>query len=425
MTRDSLFNALIRTENGGWIAGDATYSVALPNGNTLWLFGDSFIGTALPDSSIAPGAHMIRNCAVLQEGDSMIARYTGTLNDPMDFIPPPVPDSSWFWPEHGMVENDTLKLFMSEFITNNGPPGWNFEFHDTYLVYLSYPALELLGMEVMPYHGQNSVMYGNQLLSDGGFTYIYGRRDGPNNVANAHLARVPEGLLQAPWEFWDGNGWSSDPATSAWITFLAVSQQYAVFHHQEKYVMLTQEIWLGSKIFTQTSDSPHGPWGTLTEIYNTPLPFPTQITYNAWAHPQFDENNTLLVSYNSNGDFWSIFSNVELYRPTFIRVPYEMIDSTFHPTGINPSEIPGSQDALLGQNFPNPASGFTIIPVELSGQREILLEIYNIFGGRVASLKPGVLQPGHHEVKADLNRLTPGVYLYRLGDQVKKMIIQE
>ncbi|MBK7031319.1 MAG: hypothetical protein IPH45_19905 [Bacteroidales bacterium] len=104
---DPDFNALLRKYNGGWIAGDATFSIALPGQKTLWLFGDSFIGTVNPDSSIVAGSHFIRNCAVLQDGDSMRSLHRGTFANPGDFFPSENPDSLWFWPEHGLVENDT------------------------------------------------------------------------------------------------------------------------------------------------------------------------------------------------------------------------------------------------------------------------------------------------------------------------------
>ena len=95
---DSTFNYLIRKYNGGWIAGDATFSIALPANKTLWLFGDSFIGTANADSSIAPGASFIRNCALLQDGDSLRALYGGTFSSPNSFVPSEDPDSTWYWP---------------------------------------------------------------------------------------------------------------------------------------------------------------------------------------------------------------------------------------------------------------------------------------------------------------------------------------
>ena len=110
---DSTFNTLLRTENGGWVAGDATYSIYLPDGRTLWLFGDSFIGTVNPDSSLAPGAKMIRNCALIQEEGIISALYQGTFANPNNFIQTPTPDSTWFWPEHGIIEDNNLKIIFS------------------------------------------------------------------------------------------------------------------------------------------------------------------------------------------------------------------------------------------------------------------------------------------------------------------------
>jgi hypothetical protein len=419
---DPVFNTLIRTPNGGWIAGDATYSIALPDGSTLWLFGDSFIGTALPDSSIAPGASMIRNCAIHQAGDSMQAVFQGTFENPDAFVSTLNPDSTWFWPEHGLVENDTLKIFFSEFEESSGVPGWNFAFKDTWLVKLSYPGFELLDRTLMPYHAQNEVMYGNQVLPVGDYHYIYGRRDGPNNVANAHVARVPTGNIEAPWEFFDGSGWSADPAASAWITFQAVSQQYSVTEYQGKFILLTQQIWLGTKIYTMTSGEPKGPWGNFTEIYDTPVPYATQFTYNAWAHPQFNEDGQLLVSYNSNGDFWQIFSNVELYRPTFIRVPFSMIDSTFYPSGIGDREEDHLNTVVLHQNFPNPVTGITTVQIDVSEPQMIQIQLYDIRGEIKDSWINRVLMPGHHTATMDLRHLQAGIYFYRTGNQIFKLI---
>jgi len=365
---------------------------------------------------------MIRNCAVWQQGDSLQSIFNGTFENPSDFVETLNPDSSWFWPEHGMVENDTLKIFMSEFITNAGPPGWNFEFRDTYLVFMSYPGFELLGMELLPHYEVNEVMYGNQLLVEGNYTYIYGRKNGPNNVANAHIARAATGELNGPWEFYDGSGWTTDASASSWITFQAVSQQYAAFKYQDKYVMLTQQIWLGTKIYTLTADAPEGPWENLTEIYNTPLPFPDMFTYNAWAHPQFNEQNKLLVSYNSNGDFWEIFNNVELYRPTFIRVPFEMIDTSFILSSIT-QQTPGNREELvLHQNFPNPVSNQTTIAIDLLKRGHIKLELYSTHGFKLASFVNRELHPGHHEITIDMTNFAEGIYFYRIGKQIQKLI---
>ena len=214
----------------------------------------------------------------------------------------------------------------------------------------------------------------------------------------------------------------TDTSASAWITFQAVSQQYAAFKHQDKYVIADPADLAGKKIYTMTADAPEGPWENLTEIYSTPLPFPDMFTYNAWAHPQFNEDNELLVSYNSNGDFWEIFNNVELYRPTFVRVPFEMIDSSFILTDIMQSPSVLDENIVLHQNYPNPVLDLTTISFELKKKAFIILEIYNSEGIRIASLINTELDAGKHQLKIDLHSYSPGLYFYRIGNLSKKMI---
>jgi len=409
---DESFNTLLRTENGGWVAGDATYSVALPDGRSLWLFGDSFIGTVNSDSSLV-GASMIRNCAVIQEGDNLTALYQGTFENPIDFVETETPDSTWFWPEHGFVENNTLKIIFSEFGTGDGQPGWNFEYRNACIVLFTYPEIELIGYNPLPYYEQNGVMYGDRLIVHGDYTYIFGRKEeNPDwHIPYVHLARAEVGNLYGEWEFYDGSSWSTDPEMSVRLTDHPVSQQYGVFRHEEKFVMITQEIWLGTKIYSLTADQPEGPWENITELYNTPYPFLDMFTYNAYPHPQFDENNALLVSYNSNGSFWEIFNNVELYRPKFIRVPYTMIDSTFMPSNI----VQDIDNGFSGVNcYPNPASEKIIFSFILEKSDYVQLRIYNLAGIEVIASQRRWFAPGKNYFVNMLSDLPHGIYIYKI-----------
>ena len=410
---DISFNTLFRTENGGWVAGDATFSVALPDGRTIWLFGDSFIGTVNPDSSLAPGANMIRNCAVIQEGDNLTAMYQGTFENPLDFVETDTPDSTWFWPEHGLVENNTLKIIFSEFGTGDGQPGWNFEYRNACIVLFTYPEIELIGYNPLPYYEQNGVMYGDRLITHGDYTYIFGRKEENHDwhIPYVHLARAEVGNLHGDWEFYSGSVWSTDPEASVRLTDNPVSQQYGVFMHEEKFVMITQEIWLGTKIYSLTADQPEGPWENITELYNTPFPFLDMFTYNAYPHSQFDENNALLVSYNSNSSFWEIFNNVELYRPKFIRVPYIMIDSTFIPSNI----IQDIDNGFSGINcYPNPASEKISFSFILEKSDYVQLRIYNLAGIEVIASQSRWFPPGKNNIESILSDLPYGIYIYQI-----------
>lgn len=412
---DSTYNNLIRTENGGWIAGDATYSIALPDGRTLWLFGDSFIGIANPDSSIASGAHMIRNCALIQEDEVMTALYNGTFENPADFVPTDDPET-WFWPEHGLVENNILKIIMSEFGPNGDTTGWNFEFRSTYVALFTYPELEWMGNTPLTYFEDNGVMYGDRLMSHGNYTYIYGRKEETGNIPYVHVARAPAGNLLGEWEFYSGVTWSTDADDSRRLTNHTVSQQFGVFEHEGKWVMITQEIWLGSKIYSLTADYPEGPWHNLTVLYNIPLPFPTQFTYNAYPHPQFDVDNALLISYNSNGSFWDIFGNVELYRPQFIRVPYMMIDTSFTPTGI-PAIASGKSESLMVNTFPNPAHNSISLHFSLQQSTDFPIQFLDLSGRVIKTISTQHYAEGEHILCCDLSDFPMGVIVYRMQDK--------
>lgn len=421
VTLDTTFNNLLRTENGGWVAGDATYSVLLPDGRTIWLFGDSFIGVVNPDSSLVSGAKMIRNCAVLQTGESMEALYQGSFEDPDDFVLTNNPDSTWFWPEHGTVEDDTLRFIFSEFGTGDGEPGWNFEYRDAYIVNFTYPELEFVNIVLLPHYQENGVMYGDRLMNYGDYTYIYGRKEGnpDTHIPYPHVARVPIGELTGIWEFYDGNNWANDPASSLRISLYPVSQQFGVFQHADKFVMITQQIWLGGKIYSLVSDSPDGPFANRTELYTTPYPFEDMFTYNAYPHPQFDEDNELLISYNSNGDFWEIFNNVELYRPNFFRVPYTMIDTSFTPLGLTPENDQRLQHVSC---FPNPAPDLVLISFVIERNDFLDLKIYNANGFEVFCRPKMWFQKGKHTIEVSLKELPAGIYIYRISDFQGKFI---
>jgi len=418
---DPEFNSLLRKYNGGWIAGDATFSISLPDQRTLWLFGDSFIGTVNPDSSIVAGSHFIRNCAVIQDGDSMRSLHGGTFSDPADFLPSSNPDSSWYWPEHGMVENDTLKIFFSEFEYSTGPPGFNFKYKSLCLAFFSYPEIEFLDLIPIPYYSQNKVSYGNCLMTDNGFTYIYGRQeiDTVYHIPYPHVARVPSGNLQAPWQFFNGSSWVDNPEESYRIGNVAVSQQFGFFKVEDKYVLISQEIWLSAKIYSYTCVSPGGPLNNKKLLYQTPILYPNTFTYNAFPHTQFTEDSELLVSYNTNGDFWQIFNNVEIYRPLFIRVPLSMIDPTF-PTGIEQGR--STQPVRLFQNTPNPVDAFTQVNFQLDSRQHVRLDLTDIKGNKVSSFVNTELGPGLHTISMNLGSLGSGVYLYGIGQTQRKLI---
>ncbi len=81
------------------------------------------------------------------------------------------------------------------------------------------------------------------------------------------------------------------------------------------------------------------------------------------------------------------------------------------------TEEPGAEVPLaldLHQNYPNPFNPTTVIMFDLPRQGEVMLDVFNVMGQRVATLAEGVHQAGRHSVEFNASRLSSGVYIYRL-----------
>ncbi len=355
VTVDSAFKARFDQVEGGWLCADASYSLHLPDGRTLWLYGDTFIGEKDYQGGILPGYHFIRNSAIVDQGGTLQTLYSGTPSSPKAFIP--TGDSTWYWPEHGMVENDTIKLFMGRFKSvDRGTPGFNFGFVGIDVVWLSPENFGVIGSRHLGYTDSSGVRYGNQVLRHDGYAYIYGRKD--ENIEGVtfkmpHVARV-EGNLSNPWQFYNGNEWVNDPAKSQRISDRAVTEQYAVFKRDKRFYLLTHEAFLGKNIYLVPGNAPEGRFNNLQQqvIYTTPE---TYNTYNTWIHPQFTDDGEYLLSYNVNGGFSDIVDNTNLYRPRFLRLD-------FTPDTATTLDKPSS--GLEASVFPNPASAVVNIRVE-------------------------------------------------------------
>lgn len=412
---DSVFHKLFRQEIGGWIAADATYSIYLPDGRTLWLFGDTFIGEVDENNAIIPGSKFIRNSAVIQDGEHLETLFTGSRSNPSDFILSAHPDSTWYWPDHGVVDRDTLRIFLAKFRkSNNGTPGFNFEHAGNDIASFTWPGLEFIHVVPIKSHSLNGVLYGDRILEDAGYLYMYGRKnEHPDlNIPYPHVARALKGeLMNQQWEYYTGVDWSSDPQATRRINDFQVSQQYSVSTYRGKYILLTQDVWLSPNIYSFTSDSPVGPWESKRLLYTTPETEQEMFTYNAYAHPQFDRDAQLLISYNTNGDFWSIFKDVEIYRPRFIRVPYMNMDYEFWPNGSGTS---AKEDQPGPQIFPNPVRQVATLSLDLGTRTSVCIEIVDLSGRTVQRISNSELPGGMHTFTLDMSRYPGGLYLCKV-----------
>ncbi|MBI9067078.1 MAG: DUF5005 domain-containing protein [Salinivirgaceae bacterium] len=333
---DSYFSDLFKRTGGGFTGGDGTYSVELPDGKTLWIFGDTFLGTIEPDGSRKKTNPMyIRNSFVVQDGNELTTLYQKIEGcDHSMIIPPKVIDSEftiteemqWYWPGDAFIENNELKVFVSEFHQSDTGM-WSFEWKGTALVSFSLPEIKQTSIVHFNFNNEKEIHFGHAVFEDEDYTYIYGLGQG-----KPYVARVKAGNIEADWEFQTTQGWSPISSESIPMIEMDGSEQFTVMKRKGKYIYITQLGDFSTKICSFTSDKPYTGWSNKKELYSTPLPETKHnlITYNAVAHPQFIENNSLLISYNTNSFLLSDhFKNADIYRPRFIRVPFNMIHADF------------------------------------------------------------------------------------------------
>jgi len=83
----------------------------------------------------------------------------------------------------------------------------------------------------------------------------------------------------------------------------------------------------------------------------------------------------------------------------------------------------------LTQNYPNPFNQSTAISYQLPSLSHVELSIYNVAGQRVATLVSGQQPAGKYKVLWNANRLSSGVYLYRIEagefQQSKKLTVMK
>jgi len=84
-------------------------------------------------------------------------------------------------------------------------------------------------------------------------------------------------------------------------------------------------------------------------------------------------------------------------------------------TGVGPSAPKSVPDRFtLEQNFPNPFNPSTTVSYSLASAGAVTLKVYDMLGREVATLADGTQEAGVHTVPFNAERLSSGVYLYRL-----------
>ena len=331
---DRVTAGIIIPDRGSVTGGDGMYSVALPDGRSIFLMGDSYTGT-VTGGRRSTSDHMYRNSYIVYDDGQVSALVDANGPGTSGAVPPGVTNEGqkWYWPGHGFVADNTLYIFQT--VMYQGEEGmWGFRYETTDILEYELPEIRLKRTTRIPFTGSADIHYGMAALNDGDYIYIYAQVDVDNSanpVSEVLAARTTLDRLYDRWEYYTGTGWSvnsSDAVRLEGLASVPVSSQFNVFRLRDKYVLLTQNKRFNSgEIYTFVSDSPCGPWRNKQLIFETyEQDVPDLFTYNAMAHPQFEKDGMILVSYNVNtGDFAQQFSDVTTYRPRFFWVEIDRI----------------------------------------------------------------------------------------------------
>jgi hypothetical protein len=294
---DNLFQTYGDSGRGNtWIAGDGTESVALPGGEELWFFADTSLGR-ITDGHWYPASSPIIHNSIVIDRDGVLTKtlHKGSRKAPVAFVSPVPrnPMNYGFWPGSMVVNGDTLQVIgLDERITGN----WQFSTLGTSLATFELPRLNLLRVQPI---STGATDWSGAVLSDGGYTYLYGTAQ-----TNTYVARVAGTDLAVPWSYYDGGGWTADAASAVPIETIGTSSHFSVSKVGSLYVFIAKTSLQTNQITAAFGCSPVGPFGPPEDIYDTPeaSQYPPTYgiySYGAFAHPELSTGpNTLVVSYD-------------------------------------------------------------------------------------------------------------------------------
>jgi hypothetical protein len=331
---DKVIAKVIIPDRNSVTAGDGMYSIALPDGRSIFLMGDSYIGT-VTNGRRSTSDRMYRNTYILYDNGQVSAIYGANGNANASAAVPPgyLNEQKWYWPGHGFVEGNKLYIFQT-LMYQGGDGMWGFMYETTHILEYDLPGLQLSNNAPIPFNGSTDIHYGMAALNESGYIYIYAQVDIENDwdpIAEVMVARATASNLYTGWQYYNGSGWSDNASDAVKLEGLAsvpVSSQFNVFKLRDKYVLLTQNKTFNSgEICTFIADNPYGPWRNKQLVFKTyEQNTPNLFTYNAMAHPQFEKDGMILVSYNVNTEvFAEQFSDVSTYRPRFFWVEINKI----------------------------------------------------------------------------------------------------
>ena len=111
---------------------------------------------------------------------------------------------------------------------------------------------------------------------------------------------------------------------------------------------------------------------------------------------------------NLPSTFSSYGATTSDHLPVYARFDFTRI------SGTNTENEQPLDGVSIASPYPNPFSRRTTLPITLDRPKEISIDVFDILGRRVRSLKNGIMPQGLHEISFDARELPKGVYFLRV-----------
>jgi Domain of unknown function (DUF4185) len=312
----------------GWVAGDAAYSTALPDGREAFMFSDTVIGRARPNgtSRITGIAHNSELVGALAD---LASDYGGSFRSPQPLIPDPRGHKDQWQVASTYVEDGKQLVFVNEFVPHIAPFD-RFTGRSAIAVLSLSPGGTPTFQSTTPLPGGSRDQWGNAVLRDASYVYVYGAVTGTvaGTFHGMKVARVPRDSSLRPrtWRYWNGSSWV---AGEGHATTVPTRNELTGVMAQEGRVGYEAVSIPGSVRTDRTVDlsyscSPQGPWSRPTPVYSIPQVrhLHDEIAYIPTFHPELSGSSGIIVSFNLDtlAGLSPLEKDIHAYQPQFLRV---------------------------------------------------------------------------------------------------------
>lgn len=324
----SEINTDIFTHDSIWRGADGAASIDLKNGKVLWLFSDTFIDTQAKKQR--KHATMINNSIAILHGSSldrtkMAYFYQGELSDPKSFFS--IPGDTWFWTGHGTLIDGQLVVFLIEEKSTPEDPG--FEAVGWYIALIQNPNDSPLEWDITYIKGTdtNQIIVGSSaVFIDENYLYAYGVAEPQTHhvyLARFQLNDIKQGKLN-DMEWWNNKVWTSRSPIDDNTTPLFVGQTEFSVHFDPRlnqYIQIQTHGFGAASLGYRKAEKPQGPWSEPILFYQPKINHQNEFVYTANAHPEFTDQEGVLITYNINNSlFEKLLEDESIYFPKTVKL---------------------------------------------------------------------------------------------------------